>query len=192
MHEAMAQRFQTLPAWAPVPEVSFSIYGERGVIDWVAWHAETQTLLIVELKTQLVDVQDLLSTMHRRLRLAPAIASTLAWSPKTVGAWVVVEDGRTNRRHVANHRSVLRTAFPDDGRAIGKWLRQPDGAIRCLSFLPILHEAKRVQAGSRDRGVQIDRPHGLVLPTTAADERLAGFRRSVDVDGSLDEPLALS
>src|SRR5688572_1165430 len=40
MHEAMAQRFGTLPAWSPVPEVSFSIYGERGVIDWVAWHAE--------------------------------------------------------------------------------------------------------------------------------------------------------
>ena len=53
MHEAMARWFAALPAWEVVPELSFSIYGERGVIDLAAWHAGTRALLIVELKTSL-------------------------------------------------------------------------------------------------------------------------------------------
>ena len=36
---------------ALVPEVSFSIYGERGVIDMLLWHPARRALLVVELKT---------------------------------------------------------------------------------------------------------------------------------------------
>ena len=41
------------------PEVSFSIYGERGVIDILAWHPGRRALLIIELKTDIVDVNEL-------------------------------------------------------------------------------------------------------------------------------------
>ena len=37
LHEAVAARFATLPGWSAVPEVTFSIYGERGAIDVLAW-----------------------------------------------------------------------------------------------------------------------------------------------------------
>ncbi len=56
LHETLAQGFRTMPAWTVMPEVSFSIFGERGVIDVLAWHEASRALLVVELKTDVVDV----------------------------------------------------------------------------------------------------------------------------------------
>ena len=171
MHEQMARLWDTFGEWQAVPEVSFSIYGERGVIDWFAWHGRTRTVLVNELKTQLVDIQELVGTNDRRMRLAPVIARERGWDPLTVACWVVVADGRTNRRHLAAHRTLLRTAFPDDGRTVGGWLSNPVGPIRCLSFLPMLQPAKRglcrvVSAGPRPASI---------LPNLQGAERMAGF-----------------
>jgi len=47
------------PEWQVFPEVSFSIWGERGVIDLLAWHPGRRALLVIELKTELVDVGEL-------------------------------------------------------------------------------------------------------------------------------------
>jgi transcriptional regulator with XRE-family HTH domain len=38
MHEAVASLLSSLDGWTFEPEVSFSVYGERGVIDILAWH----------------------------------------------------------------------------------------------------------------------------------------------------------
>ena len=43
--------------WEHRPEVSFSIWGERGVIDILAYHAGTRSLLIIELKTELASIE---------------------------------------------------------------------------------------------------------------------------------------
>ena len=44
-----------------------------------------------------------------------------------------------NRRHLARHRVMLRNAFPLDGRALQRWLRDPvcqgAGAVNGLAFL---------------------------------------------------------
>jgi hypothetical protein len=50
LHEAMATWLASIAGWIVVPEVSFSYRGDRGVIDIVAWHAATRTLLVIELK----------------------------------------------------------------------------------------------------------------------------------------------
>jgi Holliday junction resolvase-like predicted endonuclease len=44
--------------WQVAPEVSFSIYGERGFIDLFAWHAPTRTLLVIEIKTEIVEIHE--------------------------------------------------------------------------------------------------------------------------------------
>lgn len=134
LHEAFAIFISALPDWISAPEVSFSIYGERGVIDVLLWHAASRCLLIVELKTEVVDVQDLLGSMDRRLRLAGQIARDRDWRPLSISAWVVVAEGSTNRRRVAAHRTVLRNAFPANGVQIRAWLRDPRGSIRALSL----------------------------------------------------------
>lgn len=135
MHEAVARLFRRADGWVTAPEVTFSIYGERGVIDVLAWHAASRTLLLVELKTLLVDVNDLMGSMDRRRRLATPVARERGWFPTRIGVWVAVADTSTNRRRLADHATVLRTAFPDDGRTVRRWLRQPSEPIAALSFL---------------------------------------------------------
>jgi hypothetical protein len=136
MHEVMAQTFAALEGWLAEPEVSFSIYGERGVIDILAWHPKARTLLVIELKTELVDVNELMGSVDRKGRLAAEIARKRGWRPASISTWVVLADGRTNRRALANHETVLRAKFPDDGRRVRGWLHQPGEAIHALSFLP--------------------------------------------------------
>jgi DNA-binding Xre family transcriptional regulator len=134
LHESVARWFSSLAEWTIAPEVSFSIRGERGVIDILAWHAPSRTLLVIELKTEIVDFNELMGTADRKRRLAPLIARDRGWLPQSVALWVIVADSKTNRRRVQTHATTLRAAFPLDGRNIGAWMRKPSGRMGCLSF----------------------------------------------------------
>lgn len=136
MHEAMARFFAAKPPWVAEPEVSFAIWGERGTVDILAWHPPAKALLVVELKSELVDLNELLGTLDRKRRLARQIADARGYAPARVGAWVVVADSRANRRAVAAHAIAIRSKLPTDGRGVGRWLQQPDTALGALSFLP--------------------------------------------------------
>jgi transcriptional regulator with XRE-family HTH domain len=138
-HSAMAEKVTRLllgARWEVRPEVSFNWYGERGVVDLVAWRAASRALLLIELKTELVDVGNLLVTTDRRRRLAEVIARPFGWEPAVVGQWVVLAEGRTNARRVAEHRATLRAAFPQDGRSVAGWLAKPGSPASALWFLP--------------------------------------------------------
>jgi len=135
LQDWLVARLQLL-GWEVVPEASFSIYGERGVIDILAWHPQLRALLIVEIKTALVDVGELLATNDRRLRLAVRIATDRGWAPLVIGSWVAVKDSSTNRQRLAANAQLIRSALPDDGRRVGPWLRRPDRPLRALGFLP--------------------------------------------------------
>jgi hypothetical protein len=139
MHEAMARLFASLDGWVAEPEVSFSIYGERGVIDILAWYPVSHVLLVIELKTEFVDVNELMGSVDRKRRLAAVIARERGWDPIGVATWVVLSDNRTNRRALAAHETVVRTKFPVDGRRMRPWLRRPVGRLDALSFLPSAH-----------------------------------------------------
>ncbi len=141
LHEAAALLFARYPGWTIAPEVSFSIYGERGAIDVLAWHSSREALLVVELKSEIVDVQGLLGAVDRYRRLAPQIARDRGWRPSTVSTWVAIGAGRSNARAVARHRAVLRGAFPADGRRLAAWLRDPAERFDALTFLPYARRA---------------------------------------------------
>jgi transcriptional regulator with XRE-family HTH domain len=135
LHESVAAWFrEAFPAWELAPEVSFSIFGERGVIDIVAWHPGRRALLIIELKTDIADVNELVGTFDRKRRLARTIAKERGWEPTTVSGWVIVAAGRTNRARIAAHGAMLRAAFPLDGRTVTEWLADPTRAISALSM----------------------------------------------------------
>ena len=150
MHEAAAARFSGT-GWVLAPETTFSIYGERGAIDILAHHPPTASLLVVELKTDLVDVNGLMTAVDRYRRLAPRIARDRGWAVGSVSCWVALRESPSNRRRLAAHASVLRTAFPDDGRRMRAWLAHPDGEVRALGFLSDSHARKAVAGSS---GVQ--------------------------------------
>ena len=137
LHELVARWFgEAVPDWVLAPEVSYSIYGERGVIDILAWHPGRRALLIIELKTDIVDVNELVGSADRRRRLARTIVAERGWDPASVSVWLIVAPSRTNRRRVAAHEAMLRTAFPMDGRGIRAWLRRPVAPVAALSFWP--------------------------------------------------------
>lgn len=146
LHESVAAFFRNTPGWQIAPEVSFSIYGERGVIDVLAFHAATGSLLVIELKTAVVDVNELIGTLDRKRRLAPQIAAGRGWHARSVSSWVIVERGRTNQRRLAAHGQVLAAAFPDAGRAMHSWLARPTGTRSVLSTWP------GATGGSQNRG----------------------------------------
>ncbi len=137
LHELVARRFRELPGWVMRPEVSFAVYRERGVVDILAYHAGRRMLLVIELKTDIADVNELVGTVDRKRRLAVRIAGGLGWSVDSgtrVATWVIVADGATNRRRIAAHRSMLRAAFPSDGRVMAGWLRDPINPVQALSI----------------------------------------------------------
>jgi transcriptional regulator with XRE-family HTH domain len=137
LHDAVAGFFATLPDWHVAPEVSFSIYGERGVIDILAFHPPTGSLLVIELKTDIVDVNELVGTLDRKHRLAARIAAERGWQARSVSRWVVVTKDKTNQRRIEQHRDMLRAALPNDGHAVRAWLRHPVGTVAALSMWTI-------------------------------------------------------
>jgi transcriptional regulator with XRE-family HTH domain len=154
MHEVVVGRLVSA-GWQVVPERSFSMWGERGVVDLLAWHAPSRSLLVIELKTEIVEVQRLIGTVDRYRRLAPSIVSDLGWEPIAVCAWVAVAESPTNRRRLSEHASVLRAAFPSDGRTVPGWLQRPSGSLLALSFISDARVANRTAARSSRRRVRV-------------------------------------
>jgi transcriptional regulator with XRE-family HTH domain len=127
LHELFAAHLARTPGWEFATEVSLSSWGERGVIDILAWHAALRLLLVVELKTEIPDPAGVIAQVDRYRRLAPGIGRDRGWDATSVATWVLVAESDMNRRQLARHRVMLRNAFPLDGRTLGRWLRDPGG-----------------------------------------------------------------
>ena len=122
--------------WVVQPEVSYSVYGERGSIDVLAWHEATRTLLVVELKTELTSIEETLRRHDVKVRLGPATArERFGWNPAVVARLLVLPDERTARRRVDQHAATFRRAYPLATSAVKRWLQEPVGAMGGILFL---------------------------------------------------------
>ncbi len=138
--------------WETLVEWSFNNFGERGSVDIVGCNAATRTLLVVEVKTAIVDIQDLLAAHDRKVRIAvPALARDRGWPSPAAGRVLVVADTSTNRRHVAAYRSTFGSVMPAGTRAIRRWVVKPNGPIAGVWFLPSTPagSAQKERIGSR-------------------------------------------
>jgi hypothetical protein len=104
-------------------------------VDLVARHDARGSVLVVELKTDIIDVGELLGTLDRKRRLGPVIARGLGWSAASVSTCLIVADGMSNRRLVLAHGRTFRAALPDDGRRARSWLRDPVGELNAIMFV---------------------------------------------------------
>jgi len=157
MHEAAAFELAGTE-WVCRAETTFAIYGERGIIDILSFHSPSGALLVIELKTDLVDVQGLIGSVDRYRRLAPQVARERAWAVKSVSCWVLLRDTPSNHRRLAAHATVLRNAFPVDGRRMRGWLRRPVGAVAALSFLSDSHARRASGTIAGTQRVRVRRP----------------------------------
>jgi hypothetical protein len=119
------QMLQSL-GWQTRSEVSYSIYGERGSIDVLAWHPATRTLLVVEVKSELTSIEETLRVHDAKVRLAPRIAAErFGWHAAGSARLLVLPDLSTARRRVARHGDVLDDAYAWRGHALRSWLESP-------------------------------------------------------------------
>ncbi|MGH2446501.1 MAG: helix-turn-helix domain-containing protein [Candidatus Limnocylindria bacterium] len=159
--------------WEIIVEYTFSHYGERGSIDIVAWHAPSSTLLVIEVKTRIYDVQALVAGVDRKARLAgQLLRADRGWTPAAVARLVVVPELGANRSLVARHRSLFDAALPARSREIRTWLRLPSGAISGVWFLSITSRIGGIQVGVGRQRVRVPRKPRMGVgdsPTTDVD-----------------------
>lgn len=158
LHEALADRLSGESGWVSAAEVSYSIWGERGVMDRLAFHADRRMLAVFEIKADLSDPAALVAQVDRYRRLAPEIARSRGWDAEAVSCWAVVADTDANRRLLASHRALLRGAFPVDGRELGAWLREPVRRVDGLTFLAYPHVRTSTRSLSTIKRVRVVRP----------------------------------
>ena len=133
--------------WEVRLEVSYSVYGERGSIDVLAWHPVARVLLVVEVKTELVAVEETLRKHDQKARLAGKIsAERFGWETRAVGRLLVLPSLSTPRRRVERHAAVMDVAYPLRASTLRKWLEAPGGAAAGLLFLDVTDGAPHIRS----------------------------------------------
>lgn len=130
-HAALAELWQQRLerwGWLVRAEVSFNFYGERGRIDLLAYHPGLRILLVIEIKTQIVDIQALLGPLDVKERLARQIAQRFDWKPVFVVPMLIVEDASTARRRIKAHEALF-ARFGLRGQEAQAWLRNPGANV---------------------------------------------------------------
>jgi transcriptional regulator with XRE-family HTH domain len=152
-HSALAavvtRRLERL-GWTVRAEVSFNRYGERGRIDLLALHP-AKTVLVVELKTMIVDGQELIGGLDAKARIAPFVAHEIGWAPRLVVPAIIVADSTTARRHVKALAPLL-SRYSLRGPGALAWLRAPAApttGLLMLTKLPNTAGADARRAGRR-------------------------------------------
>ena len=144
--------------WITEPEVTYSVYGERGSIDLLAWHAPTRTLLVIEVKTELTSVEATLRKHDEKAgwrRESPMNASDGGLCRRR-GSWCC----RTCRRPAVVSSGMEPSWVPparfaatccEPGCGLGRWHRS-GRAVSGLLFVSVAHPMRRrTRAISRKR-----------------------------------------
>jgi transcriptional regulator with XRE-family HTH domain len=141
--------------WQVWPEASYSIYGERGRIDLLAFHPPTGVLEVAEMKTGLWDLQDTLGRLDAKIRLARQIGTGRGWMVRHVVGALVIAEGRTARRRIENH-AILFARYQVRGRAAKAFLASP--TLDATGLLVFISLPNSNQVGVRRAGQRRVRP----------------------------------
>ena len=150
--------------WEVVVEYGFNQFGERGSVDVLAWHAAERTLLIVEVKSRLTDLQATFSSFARKVRLVPGLVEReRGWDADHLGRLLVMPATHANRAVVVRHAATFATLFPERMPAIRGWLRRPTRSLAGIWFL------SSIPTGTRKRVVRVK--HRSERPAAPRGER---------------------
>lgn len=136
--------------WETVVEASYSEYGERGRIDLLAHHAGLRVILVVEVKTAVIDAQGLFGSIDVKERLARTLAAKRGWRPQSAGVLLAVTRTNTNERKIARLAGLF-GAFRLRGAAARAWLNEPSGDARMLLFVSPTEVGRNTWRNSRQR-----------------------------------------
>lgn len=149
---AMVERLG-LEGWEIRVEVTYATSRSAGSIDILAWHPATQSLLVIEVKTEITSAEATLRKMDEKARVAAAVArQRFGWMAASVSQLLVIEDTSTNRRRLRGAAALFGSALPLDGRAIRGWLARPSGSVEGRLFLSVSNGGGGIQLrGGRHR-----------------------------------------
>ncbi len=146
--------------WQVEAESSYSEYGERGRVDLLAFDPARQLLAVVEVKTELADLQELLGSVNVKARLAPGLGRRKGWRASRVVTVLAVAATAANRSIVGAHPALF---SPFERR----WLREhrlPDlERDRVLLWIPASAAGRRHWLAGRQR-VRSGTGHGSTRP----------------------------
>jgi hypothetical protein len=107
-------------------------------VDVLAWHPEARALAIVEVKSDLRNVQDVLHALDIKRRVVPALArADRGWEAAAIGLVIVMADLRVERQRVERHGSTFGAFLPARTVEVRRWLERPAGPLRGIWFLQI-------------------------------------------------------
>jgi len=117
--------------WSVDVEVTYSAFGERGSIDVLASHAATRAVVSVEVKSELTSVEATLRKMDEKSRLVRRVLcqERYGFEPVAVGSMLVLPSTDTSRRRLRASAIVLDAGLPARGRAVRRWLGDPQGSL---------------------------------------------------------------
>ena len=127
-------------------EASFSEWGERGRIDLLAYDPHAGTVVIVEVKTLLLDLQELLGGLDVRERLVAVIARRRGWRIERRVTMLAVAASAANRTVVRSHSALFQ---PFTVRRLGQ--SGLDAAGRILVWITPQRMARRTWVTGRER-----------------------------------------
>jgi transcriptional regulator with XRE-family HTH domain len=120
--------------WEVAAEVTFDVRGERGSIDVLAFHRATGSLLMIEVKSVVPDIQALLSGIDRKGRLAGEVGRARGWQSTSISRVLLLPDDRTTRRRVESHAATFQSALPARTVEVRRWIGRPSGPIGGILF----------------------------------------------------------
>jgi transcriptional regulator with XRE-family HTH domain len=149
----------TASGWQTVAEETFNHFGDRGSVDILGWLPGPRALLIVEIKSEIVDLQDMLHSIAVKERVVPGLVrKSRMWQPRVVATVVVLPATSTHRRAVAGHAALLSASLPARTVQVREWIRRPSGALRGLWFFPCTPGTSVVEAALATR--RVNKPAG--------------------------------
>jgi len=138
--------------WQVFPEFTFNVYGDRGSVDILAWHPAERTLLIVEVKSTLTDLQAMLSSMSKKVRVVPGVVrDSHGWQPRSVAVVLVAAGTHGNRAIVARHAATFDASLPARSHEVRSWMRRPKGSLAGIWFVSPRNLPAAATAGTRVR-----------------------------------------
>jgi transcriptional regulator with XRE-family HTH domain len=169
-HARLVERVVSMLAangWVASSEVSFNIRGERGSIDVLAFHPGTSSLLVVEVKSVVPDLQAMLVTLDRKGRLGREIARERGWDAGSVTRLLILPNDRTARRRLDAHAATIGATLPAATVDVRRWLQAPIGTMHGVMFVtddPQASTRHRVSTGRPIAGQKARSPAPRVAP----------------------------
>ena len=159
-HAALVERVVARLAsrrWEVVVEYTFSKFGERGSVDVIGWRAAERALVIVEVKSELDDIQNMLSVLDRKVRLVPPLVATdRGWTAAVVGVVLVLPGSSTFRDGVARFQATFAAALPSRAVEIRNWIAQPGpGSLRGTWFFRLSAPSTRMEGRGGPRRIRV-------------------------------------